>query len=214
MKRRAAPRTALMTLLLAAGPFGAASAHVPYVEEDDYNTERPFDVEDVEHSKAIYASIGTAGDFDVYRIELKEPARIYVTVNTPYCEQYADFGVTFALIGPDLPPPTSALPLPLPPGHGARIVRDPVNEGQTRTVWKEPFSGQRLWLGQELAVDKAPPGLYQVVYWHEQGRTGDYVAVIGEAEVFGIKDMGRVAASTTRIAGGKNLMVPCNPAAD
>lgn len=200
----------LSSLLLAAA---GATAHSVFVEDDDFTEAAPYDVIDAEHAQAIYAQIRTVGDVDVYRIRLTAPARIYARVNTPYCKQYADFGVNVALVGPALPAPTVALPSALPAGSGAVVVRDPIVLGGTRELWREPFSSRQMWLGDELAVDDAPPGEYLLVFWNEQGRVGDYIAVIGEREG-GASSAGHSMDGARRPAGkrsAKSLMVECDP---
>lgn len=187
----------------------AALAHVPFLEESDYSPERPYVVKDVTNSKSIHARIGTPGDVDVYVMDITAPTRIFTQTDIPWCPQYETFGVTYALTGPGLPAPAIPLPVALPPGHGAVVVRD--NSGAGRETWDEPFSGRRMWVGESFALDDAPPGRYQLVVWNEQGRTGDYIAVIGEAEIFNEPEMRQVRATSPRLRNGANLMVACDP---
>lgn len=199
---------------LIAGPAlglmaAAATAHVPFLEEADYSLERPYVVHDVDNSKSIHARIGVPGDVDVYQIDLARPARIYTQTNVPWCSQYAGFRVTYALAGPGLPPPAVPLPVTLPAGHGAIVVRDePRGE---RPTWDEPFSGRRMWVGPDYAVDQAPPGTWRMIVWNERGETGDYIAVIGEAEIFNAPELAQVAATSPKLRRGANLMVKCDP---
>jgi hypothetical protein len=193
--------------LLAAG----ARAHVPYLEERDYTPEAPYAVRDVENSKAIYARIGQPGDVDVYRMDLAQPTRIFVKTEVPWCPEYETFGVTFALAGPGLPVPSIALPVALPAGWGAVVVR--YAAGAPRRTWTEPFSGMKLWRGGEYTLDAAPAGRYEMIVWNEAGRTGDYIAVIGKAENFGGEAMRQVGATMPKLERGAHLMVPCDPTA-
>jgi hypothetical protein len=206
-------RPALLPRLAAGGFIGAmamtAGAHVPFVEETDYSPEKPYVVHDVENSKSIHAKIGTPGDVDVYSIELDKPARIFTKTDVPWCTQYERFGVTYALAGPGLPEPAIPLPVKLPRGYGAVVVR--FNPDQPREAWVEPFSGRKMWLDGEYALDAAPPGKYQMIVWNERGETGDYIAVIGEGEIFNAPEIRQVMAASPKLKDGANLMVKCNP---
>jgi hypothetical protein len=115
-------------------PAGAALAHVPYLEQDDYSDAAPFVVEDVTNSKSIHAALDEAVDYDVFSITIDEPTRIYTTTNIPYCPQYESFAVTYALVGPGLPAPAEALPIELPAGYGAVIVRDSFDSTDDRPL--------------------------------------------------------------------------------
>jgi hypothetical protein len=201
-------RNLVFAAFFAVAPM-AASAHVPFLEETDYTPERPYVVHDVTHSKSIHAQIGAPGDVDVYRIDVDRPLRIFTKTDVPWCPQYERFGVTYALAGPGLPPPSVPLPIALPAGYGAVVVRDIAAEG--RETWDEPNSGRRIWLGADYALDDAPPGTYEMIVWNERGETGDYIAVIGEAEVFNDPEIRQVMATSPKLRNGANLMVTCDP---
>lgn len=203
-------RQALASAALALAA-ATAYAHVPFLEEADYTPEKPYVVHDVENSKSIHAQIGAPGDVDVYRIDLERPARIFTQTDIPGCPQYAGFAVTYALAGPGLPAPAIPLPVALPAGHGAIVVRE--DAIAARESWVEPFSGRRMWLGEALAIDDAPPGTWRMIVWNEQGQTGDYIAVIGEAEIFNAPEIRQVAATSPKLKNGRNLMVDCDPTA-
>ena len=187
----------------------AAHAHVPFIEEVDFSQDNPYVVHDVGNSKSIHARIGTVGDVDVYRIDLDKPARIFTKTDIPWCPQYENFGVTYALAGPGLPPPAIPLPVTLPPGYGVIVVRD--TSAQPRATWIEPFSGRQIWLGAEEALDDAGPGTYEMIVWNERGQTGDYIAVIGEAEIFNAPEIRQAVATSPKLRDGADLMVKCNP---
>ena len=188
----------------------SASAHVPFLEETDYTPEKPYVVHDVENSKSIAAQIGKPGDVDFYRIDIDKPTRIFTKTDIPWCPQYEKFGVTYALAGPGLPAPSIPLPLPLPKGFGAVVVRDN-SADEPRETWLEPFSGRQMWLGGEYALDAAPAGTYTMIVWNERGQTGDYIAVIGEGEIFNAPEISQVRATSPKLLNGANLMVKCNP---
>ncbi len=192
-----------------------AIAHVPYLEQMDYTSDQPFIVEDVENSKSLHADIAGPDDYDVYRITIDAPKRIYTTTNIPHCEQYETYSVTYALVGPGLPEiDADALPVELPAGHGGVIVRNPIASVEDRPVFFEPFGGRLMWEGPEYMIDEAPPGEYQMIVWNEDGVPGDYIAVIGQLEIFGPAEIAQVKRVSPLLKNGKNLHVDCNPQAD
>lgn len=208
-------RTAVLVASAMLTLTGVARAHVPYLESDsDYSADKPFVVENVENSKSLNASLDSPQDYDVYSITLTEPARIFTTTNIPYCPQYADFTVTYALTGPGLPDPGVELPVELPPGYGAVVIRDTVDNVEDRPVFFEPYGGRLTWEGPEFAIDAAPPGEYRMIVWNENGRMGDYIAVIGQLEVFGPAEIAQTRKIAPLLKNGGNLMVDCNPQAD
>lgn len=204
------PRRSARLLTLALGAWASVSlAHVPFIETEDYDSTRPFTVEDVTQSKAIYGWLDAASDHDVFVLEVPEATRIYTHSLVPYCEEYRDFTVTYALIGPGLPASTEPLPVELPEGAGAVIVRETLSADRQRPVTYEPFSARSYFQGPEFAVDAAAPGQYQLVVWNEAGRMGDYVAVVGEAEQFGALDIVRATRHTITLRRQAELHTSC-----
>jgi len=199
----------VVTACAAVLPF-AAMAHVPFLEQSDYTEQAPFVVSDVENSKAINAQLRTPGDVDFYRIELTQPAHIVFGSNVPFCPQYAAFGVTMALIGPGLPP-QDGIPVAIRPGEGAVVVRDDFRDAAQRQVFFEPTSRRQSWIGPKHELAQVPPGVYTLVVWNERGQTGDYIAVIGDAENFGPAEIRQVRQTSPLVAHGRNLMVDCDP---
>lgn len=189
----------------------AALAHVPFIEEADYTEAAPYVVLDVENSKAIAAQLRTPGDVDFFHIAITEPARLLVSSNIPFCPQYADFSVSLALIGPGLPAPGSAIPVALKPGEGAIVIRDEILDPAKRTVFFDRISGRQSWVGPKYVLPQAPAGVYTLAVWNDKDRTGDYIAVIGEAERFGPAEIRQTQQVSPRLANGRNLMVDCNP---
>jgi hypothetical protein len=200
--------------ILAAAAAAPALAHVPYLEKQDWSPSAPFIVEDVTNSKSVHSQLAEPGDVDIFSISIAEPTRIYATTNIPYCPQYRAFAVTFALTGPGLPAPDADLPIDLPDGHGAVIVRNVVDDPDSRPVFFDPYGGRLTWEGPGYAIDDAPPGEYRMVVWNDAGELGDYIAVIGEAEIFGPQEIAQVQRTSPLLKNGKNLRVDCNPQAD
>lgn len=188
---------------------GTTWGHVPYLEDADFSGEAPFRVKNIPQSKAMYAWLSGPSDVDHYAMQVDEPTRIYMHTNIPYCKEYADFTVTYALTGPGLPAPDANMPVTLPAGHGAIIVRDQSSKDDDRPVMYEPFSGRMYWEGPVFDIEVDAPGDYQMVVWHEGGASGDYVAVIGKKEIFGPTDIWRALTKTPGIRAGKELHTSC-----
>ncbi len=178
--------------------FAPAVAHVPYFEATDLSADKPFVVRDIEQSKAVYAHLESPDDLDSYLLLVRKPVHVYVKVIIPYCKSYSDFRPSFALIGPGLPAPDSALPVDLPEGHGAIIRHDPPS-GANRPSMFEFFSDQFYFEGPVLNLNVEQPGDYRVVYWNPQGETGDYVAIIGRREDFSPDDWVQSFTNTAEI---------------
>lgn len=188
-------------------------AHVPYIETTDLTVTEPFIVTDVPNSKAVFSYLESADDFDVYYFELTEPTRIFASTTIPLCPEYTEFSVTFAVTGPGLPQPDFALPVRLKNGHGAVIVRDPVESADSRDWFYEPYGGRYYFRAPDFILDDAMPGEYQMIVWHEQGVVGDYLAVIGEGEYWGPEQRAQAAKVSAALDAREDLHVQCNEAA-
>ena len=186
-----------------------AAAHVPFLEEADYTAAKPFVVEDVAQSKALYGWLGTSGDVDFYSIRVNEPVRIYTRSLVPMCAELQKFLVTYALVGPGLPKPVKPLPFDLPPGDGAIVLQDGQSDVKTRPTMHENFSGRDYFEGPEFEYTATVPGEYRMVVWNEAGAIGDYVAVIGRAEKFGAADMWRAARGTVTLRRAREMHGAC-----
>ena len=194
-----ASRFAGMWLVLALAGMPAA-AHVPFLEQADYTAERPFVVQDIAQSKALYGWLGTPEDVDFYAMQVSGPVRIYTRSLVPMCAELQKFRVTYALVGPGLPKPAAALPFDLPP------------DAKARPTLYEQFSGRYYFEGPEFEYEAAVPGEYRMVVWNEAGAMGDYVAVIGRAEKFSAADMWRAAKETVTLRRARELHGTCNVA--
>ena len=188
---------------------GPALAHVPHMEKQDFSKAEPFRVVNIPQSKAMYAYIDQPDDVDHYVMNVEGPTRIYMHTNIPFCPEYRDFTVTYALIGPGLPETDAALPVDVPAGHGVIVVRDDFAAPDDRPVMYEPFSARTYWEGPDYSISVDQPGEYRMIVWQEAGVQGDYVAVIGRQEQFGPKDMWLAITNTPVIRRGGELHVAC-----
>jgi hypothetical protein len=66
-------------------------------------------------------------------------------------------------------------------------------------------------VGPKYVLPQAPPGNYTLVVWNDKKRTGDYIAVIVEAERFGPAEIKQTQETSPKLAHGHNLMVDCDP---
>ena len=182
---------------------GTASAHVPYIERNDYSPEKPYYVwKMIEKSKAFYAWLETdsqnpSDDVDVYKFTIKDkPVNVYIELIVPVVEEYyEEFVPWFALIGPDLPTPQQDLPFDIPQGYGA-IIKENVYPGENRSQFYEPFGGKSYYNGPIFDEDISRSGTYYIYCWDPYQKGGDYVLVIGKGEFFGPIDIIRSLINT------------------
>ncbi|MGI9307992.1 MAG: hypothetical protein ACR2P6_01940, partial [Gammaproteobacteria bacterium] len=182
----------------------AAQAHVPYIEDKDYPEGPDFVVTNASQSKAFYAYLDS-DDIDGFSIVLDEPGKIYVSTLIPFCREYAFYDVNFALIGPGLPEPSEPLPVDVPAGHGAIVHNAGFENWADRPYMYEMFSDRRYFDGRRYTHKAAEPGTYRFIIWHNSGKPGDYIAIIGRAERFGLDDM-KLSYTNTPIIQRKEEM--------
>jgi len=190
-------------------PGGIVQAHVPYLEDVDYSFARPMELEDpIAKSRAFYSWFDTGEDVDVYAFEVTEPVRLFAQALVPVCQGYEDVLPWFAIAGPGLPPPEVDLPFDLPPGYGAYVVEN--EEPWTpREVFYEPFGDKWYFDGPVFDQDADELGTWYLYYWNPQGKAGDYVAVIGSAEIWEVPDILRALVYTPMIRKGEELHISC-----
>lgn len=186
-----------------------AIAHVPHIEENDYTEEEPFVIKDVEISTALYSYLDSDSDYDVAEFEVNESSVLLkVEVIVPKCSQYANFHPSFAIIGPGLPKASDTLPMAVPKNYGAIVVDTPTGN---RESYYEMFGGKEYWSGNTFEDEISGTGPWYLVFWHPEGKIGDYTASIGTAEDFGgIFEMFGSLITTMRIRFDQELHVNCD----
>ena len=118
----------LITLAVSLAFISAsADAHVPYIERQDYSASKPFHVQDIEQSIALYAWLQTDGthpsdDVDVATFVIEGPTRFYAELLVPACPSYIGFVPWFLVAGPGLSDISVEIPFALPEGYGAIVV--------------------------------------------------------------------------------------------
>lgn len=194
--------------------IGSASAHVPYLERRDYSEQAPFQVRgSIEQSIAVYSWIEFQGwqpavDVDYYRFELSAPAELFGQALVPVCPGYEQLLPWFAIVGPGLPPPAVELPFQLPDGDGAIVVPN-LAPGETRPVFYEPFGGKWYYDGPTFEATLTVPGTYYAVFWDPLQLGGDYVAVLGDQEIWKLPDILRALVNTPIIRKNGELHTEC-----
>jgi len=176
-------KLAIIFTLLLLGPMANSTlAHVPFIEHFDFTEKRPLKIwGSVENSKAIYAWFKTGKDVDVYSFKVTEPIRIFASAVVPVCPGYEDLLPWLAVVGPGLPEPEEELPLELPEGYGAVVVKN-LETGEPRETFCEPFGGKHYYLGPLFDQQVSEPGTWYIYYWDPYEMGGDYVASIGFKE--------------------------------
>ena len=181
----------LLDLMLMSVGVAPALAHVPYIERGDYSWEEPFEVVDVEQSKAVYAWLETGEDVDAYAFEVTEPVDLFVEVIVPTCPAYEQFLPSYAVIGPQLPVPTEPLPVELPEGY-------------------DPFGDKSYYVGVPTSEQITNTGSWAVIVWDPYGQGGDYVTSVGLEENFSNRgDLLRSIINTRYVRDGQELHTDC-----
>ena len=189
-------------------------AHVPYLELQDFSEERPFKVrKSIEQSLAVYSWLEreqnlSSDDIDVYQFTVRKTVRVYIQALVPVCAEYADFAPWFALVGPELPPPEEDIPFDLPSGYGAFVINN-TEPGENRTSFYEPFGGKSYYEGPVFDQNISKKGTYYIYFWDPYEIGGDYVAVLGRREIFGLFDIFRALIFTPLIRRNMELHVNC-----
>ena len=186
-------------------------AHVPYIEDIDNPDGGFFLVEDpIGKSRAYYNWFSHPGDVDVFEVHVTEPTSLYAESLVPACRGLENLLPAFAIVGPGLPAPPVKIPFPMPPGYGARVVGN-VPLGGPREVMYEPFGNQEYFEGPELTLEVQQTGTYYIVFWDPLGFVGDYVAVIGDKEIWPPADIVRAIINTPKIRNDEVLHMQCEP---
>ncbi len=173
----------LVTLLLAGFllPAIPAWAHQPFFEETDIPPDRPWRIDDPLVSTAIYATLESSQDVDVFAFDGRAGQQVYLSIVIPQIPGQEDFAPMVALIGPGLPEREDDLPVAISPAEGDGVEVIPPPEGPPSTFF-EPFTRTSYWERQERTVVLPADGTYRVAVWHPQGAVGRYVFTVGREE--------------------------------
>lgn len=162
--------TRLITALALILPLPLA-AHAPMIAEGDLSREAPFQIDDPEHSKAIYGELNGSPEF--YTWTADEPFDFYVGLTAPRVEG-CPISRTFSAQVTN---------------QDGEVVADLVGDGFEWWAWFEEFGKRWYWVGPETGVDfrsdrQMPAGTYTVKVYND-ANDGHYVLAIGDDERFG-----------------------------
>ncbi len=140
---------------------------------------------------------------------VETPVPIYLHMLIPFCKEYARYSVTYALTGPGLPEPEESLPIKLPDDHGALVFKSDYEDWSERPFMYEMFSDRQYFETERYRHDAEIPGEYQLIVWHEEGKQGDYVAIIGRTEEFSSSDYELAYTNTPIISEHGEMKSEC-----
>jgi hypothetical protein len=184
-----------------------AYAHVPYVEGLDFQDNEAFTVQlPIEKSLALYLSFNNPSDQDRVIFTMTEadfgdekavtdaagrPGR-KLSFNTivPACAPYAQVLPSVALIGPkqdSLPAMAANLQLPFSVSVDQGVYA--MTNTEQGAAFTENISGTRYFQQKSAALIVTRPGPYEIIVWEPEGRTADYVLVVGDGEIFSPADI-------------------------
>ena len=194
-------------IAMTAVPFYAqiGKAHVPYLENADFTLSNPFVTKDASQSIAVYSWLESAEDVDFYYVLVTEPTEFFVELLVPVCQEYESFFPQFALLGPSLPEPS----VPLGDGTYRLVVAPWTNRDEPRDIFFEPFGNKFYYEGPGYNQLVTQPGLYILMVWDPEGKSGDYVVGIGREERFPLPDFIRSLIITPIIRQNGELHSPC-----
>lgn len=175
-----------MALFLAGALLTAAPAwaHQPFFEETDIPPDRPWRIEDPSVSTAVYATLESPADVDVFAFDGRAGQEVYLFIVIPQIPGQEDFAPMVALVGPGLAGGRDVLPLVVPVAEGEGVEVVPPPEGTPSTFF-EPFTRTSYWERQERIFLLPADGLYRVAAWHPAGQVGRYVFTVGRGERLG-----------------------------
>jgi hypothetical protein len=116
----------------------------------------------------------------------------------PVRPRHEKFLPAFAVVGPGLPPTNAKLPFEVPKDQGA-VVMENYNPGEPRPTFHEFFGGKSYYRGPTFDRKLEKAGTYSVYYWDPYAYGGDYVAVLGYKESWGLIDILRALIRTPMI---------------
>ncbi len=179
-------RAAVLLLMVGLASLLAAPAlaHQPFFEETDIPPDRPWRIADPAVSTAVYATLDSPADVDVFAFEGRTGQVVLLSIVIPQIAGQESFAPIMALIGPGLPAASGAVPAAVSVAAGEGVEMVPPPEGAPSTFF-EPFTRTSYWERQKRRVSLPADGTYRVAVWHPHGAVGRYVFVTGDAERIG-----------------------------
>ena len=153
----------------------AVTAHTAILDMNSKNVSAPYEIDDAEHSKAIYSELD--GDPDFYKLVEEQPFDFYVGITAAKIEGFA-LKSQFSFDVYD-----SSMKL-LDKRDGLKFEW---------WAWYEKWGKKWYWVGPEIgadfkSTDQYPAGTYYIKV-HNSDNKGKYVLAVGDDERFGIGTM-------------------------
>ncbi|MCX7682326.1 MAG: glycerol-3-phosphate acyltransferase [Anaerolineae bacterium] len=159
-------------------------AHQPFFEDTDITPDQPWRIDDPSISTAVYATLESPHDVDVFAFDGRTGQAVYLLIVIPQLPGQEDFAPMVALLGPGLPMGENILPAAMSLAEDEGVEEIPPPEEPPSTFF-EPFTRTHYWERQERTVRLPADGGYRIVVWHPGGRVGRYVFTIGQVERIG-----------------------------
>jgi len=187
MWRRLALVVVLTLVSLLAIP-SVAEAHKPIFDGSGTSGyDRALYISDPTISWAVYTELRHPGEVDYYTFEARQGTPLYTQMVIPQISGLEQFVPSIVLVGPGLPAPQEALPVPLPPGDGAVLIQP--QPGEQPQSFYEPITQTNYWEWQEYRAPAPADGTYYLLVFDPQNQVGKYVLAIGEREDYGFGDL-------------------------
>jgi hypothetical protein len=157
-------------------------------------------------SVAIYGSIGSPSEIDLYRFTASKDGAIPLEVLAPVRPYNRDFRPALVIIGSSLERHSEAgIPLQLPGGLQAFLVPAPSG---SRKIFREPFSMERLYRGIEIRLAVRQGQTYYVGVFSPDRIRGSYSLGLGTVEDFKNVSFLEIITSVLRIKVGLEATRP------
>ena len=200
----------ILTVLLIVINSDKISGHSPVFPETNSDPANAFLIAEPEKSWAIYTSLDQPERGDYYKFEMTTGQRIKISLLTAENPSVSGFLPSFALLVPGLDR-GSELPayVNVPAGYGALLMsgQDPGKASY------EPFSPGWFYEVADLDISAPQNGIYYIVVYGNDGKTGNYGLPVGYLESFTVTEWFLVPYNLqkTYVWEGQNSLVTYGP---
>jgi len=146
-------------------------------------------------SQVIYHEIAEGSEQVWLTFAGEEGQEIFLQIGIPVIERLEGYRPIMAIVGPGLP--DTEVPFALPPACG--ILAFGTEEIAEPRFFAEKFTGTDSWILREETVALPQSGTYYLVAWVPGNAPGKLWLSIGQEEVFGISDLGRMRGWTRKV---------------
>ncbi|WP_353894147.1 hypothetical protein PRVXH_000925 [Proteinivorax hydrogeniformans] len=149
-----------------------------FIDRDISTIDKSWQVEDIQHSKAIYSELTEEYEVQFFKFEGQKGDKYYSQILIPQIEGNHNFMVNKILIGEGFPALNKGYDEILPDQYGGI----PIAPGNSREEFFEPFTQTSYYKKQQFSMDLEQDGTYYIAVFNPHGQTGKYVLAIGEEE--------------------------------